>query len=571
MLTITGYAADAQKIRIKLPSKARKEVVRKQAQVDSLQQVIDNLQNELALRDAEALELAAALSEDERAIEEASQEEYTAEQTDSLLSEWYARKQAETFQSISEYDMDSVRFTTNVPDSVLVERLSRMNSFITLPFNSTVKNYMILYSEKNPRKTEQLLGLATHYFPIFEEIFDRYDMPLELKYMAVIESALNPLARSRAGAHGMWQFMYRTAKLYDLKINSFVDERLDVEKSAEAAAKYLQDAYNIFGDWALAISSYNCGAGNVNKAIRRSGGRRDFWSVYPYLPRETRGYVPAFVGAMYAMTYYKEYGLVPEQITLPAHADTFEIHHNLHFKQIQAVVGTPIEVIKELNPQYTHDIVPGNEGTYLLRLPFSYTNAFIDAGDSLYRYKADTLLSEKVLKSIKNGGDGESIRYKVRSGDNLSAIGARYHVSVSQLKKWNGLKSNNLRIGQMLTIYPRGYVAPAKNASTAAAKSSSGSTSANASTAKGSAKNADAAANAARSSSSGTANAATSGTSAQSNAASGEYTTYTVKEGDSFYTIAKKYPGVSAQNIMSFNGISSNKIRPGMKIKIPKL
>lgn len=535
MLTITGYAADAQKIRIKLPSRAKKEVLRQQLQLDSLQKVIDNLQNELARRDAEALELAAALSEDERAIEEASQEEYTAEQTDSLLSEWYARKQAETFQSISEYDMDSVKFTTNVPDSVLVERLSKMNSFITLPFNSTVKNYMILYSEKNPRKTEQLLGLAMHYFPIFEEIFDRYDMPLELKYMAVIESALNPLARSRAGAHGMWQFMYRTAKLYDLKINSFVDERLDVEKSTEAAAKYLQDAYNIFGDWALAISSYNCGAGNVNKAIRRSGGRRDFWSVYPYLPRETRGYVPAFVGAMYAMTYYKEYGLVPEQITLPAHADTFEIHHNLHFKQIQAVVGTPIEVIKELNPQYTHDIVPGNEGTYLLRLPFSYTNAFIDAGDPLYRYKADTLLSEKVLKSIKNGGDGESIRYKVRSGDNLSAIGARYHVSVSQLKKWNGLKSNNLRIGQMLTIYPRGYAAPAK------------------------------------SSSSGTANAATSGTSAQSDVASGEYTTYTVKEGDSFYTIAKKYPGVSAQNIMSFNGISSNKIRPGMKIKIPKL
>lgn len=570
MLTITGYAADAQKIRIKLPSKAKKEVVRKQAQVDSLQQVIDNLQNELALRDAEALELAAALSEDERAIEEASQEEYTAEQTDSLLSEWYARKQAETFQSISEYDMDSVRFTTNVPDSVLVERLSRMNSFITLPFNSTVKNYMILYSEKNPRKTEQLLGLATHYFPIFEEIFDKYDMPLELKYMAVIESALNPLARSRAGAHGMWQFMYRTAKLYDLKINSFVDERLDVEKSAEAAAKYLQDAYNIFGDWALAISSYNCGAGNVNKAIRRSGGRRDFWSVYPYLPRETRGYVPAFVGAMYAMTYYKEYGLVPEQITLPAHADTFEIHHNLHFKQIQAVVGTPIEVIKELNPQYTHDIVPGNEGTYLLRLPFSYTNAFIDAGDSLYRYKADTLLSEKVLKSIKNGGDGESIRYKVRSGDNLSAIGARYHVSVSQLKKWNGLQSNNLRIGQMLTIYPRGYVTPAKNASSDAAKPSAAkNASANTSTAKGSAKNADAVVS--KSSSSGTANAATSGTSAHSDAVSGEYTTYTVKEGDSFYTIAKKYPGVSAQNIMSFNGISSNKIRPGMKIKIPKL
>lgn len=574
MLTIAGNASETQKVRLKLPSRDKKEA--QERMVDSLLQVIADLQAELTLRDTQEMELEEALEDETEAVEELVGEEFTPEQTDSLLGEWYARKQAETFQSISEYDMDSLRFTTNVPDSVLIDRLGRMNSFITLPFNETVKNYMILYSEKRPRKTEQLLGLGAYYFPIFEEVFDRYDMPLELKYMAVIESALNPLARSRAGAHGMWQFMYRTAKLYGLHINSFVDERLDVEKSADAAARYLQDAYNIFGDWALAISSYNCGAGNVNKAIRRSGGRRDFWSIYPYLPRETRGYVPAFVGAMYAMTYYKEYGLVPEQLSMPAHADTFEIRRNLHFKQVSELLGTPMEVIKELNPQYTHDIVPGNEGTYLLRLPYSYTNAFLDAGDSLYRYKADTLLSEKVLKSVKNGGNGESIRYRVRSGDNLSKIGARYHVGVAQLKKWNHLSSNNLRIGQMLTIYPRGYVTPSGSTATAKANAPAKSspaaknTSANAPTAKGSAKNANATANAAKGGSSGTANATRGGTSAQSGTASGEYTTYTVKEGDSFYTIAKNYPGVSAQNIMSFNGISSNKIRPGMKLKIPR-
>lgn len=529
MLTVATAqeASAAQRVHINLPSREKKEA--RQRLVDSLQQVILDLQAELALRDEQEMELEEALADETEAVAEvALSEEYTPEQTDSLLSEWYARKQAETFQSISEYDMDSVKFTTNVPDSVLIDRLTRMNSFITLPFNETVKNYMILYSEKRARKTEQLLGLGSYYFPIFEEVFDRYDMPLELKYMAVIESALNPLARSRAGAHGMWQFMYRTAKLYGLHINSFVDERLDVEKSADAAARYLQDSYNIFGDWALAISSYNCGAGNVNKAIRRAGGRRDFWSVYPYLPRETRGYVPAFVGAMYAMTYYKEYGLVPEQIAMPAHADTFEIRHNLHFKQVNEMIGVPMEVIKELNPQYTHEIVPGNEGMYLLRLPYSYTNAFVDAGDSIYRYKADTLLSEKVLKSIKNGGDGESIRYRVRSGDNLSKIGARYHVSVAQLKKWNNLKSNNLRIGQVLTVYPRGHVATSSGGQSV--KGSGGS----------------------------------------SSSSSAGYTTYTVKKGDTLYDIAKKYPGVSAQDIKSYNRLHSSNIKPGQRLRIPR-
>lgn len=529
MLTVAAAqeASAAQRVHINLPSREKKEA--RQRLVDSLQQVILDLQAELALRDEQEMELEEALADETEAVAEvALSEEYTPEQTDSLLSEWYARKQAETFQSISEYDMDSVKFTTNVPDSVLIDRLTRMNSFITLPFNETVKNYMILYSEKRARKTEQLLGLGSYYFPIFEEVFDRYDMPLELKYMAVIESALNPLARSRAGAHGMWQFMYRTAKLYGLHINSFVDERLDVEKSADAAARYLQDSYNIFGDWALAISSYNCGAGNVNKAIRRAGGRRDFWSVYPYLPRETRGYVPAFVGAMYAMTYYKEYGLVPEQIAMPAHADTFEIRHNLHFKQVNEMIGVPMEVIKELNPQYTHEIVPGNEGLYLLRLPYSYTNAFVDAGDSIYRYKADTLLSEKVLKSIKNGGDGESIRYRVRSGDNLSKIGARYHVSVAQLKKWNNLKSNNLRIGQVLTVYPRGHVATSSGGQSV--KGSGGS----------------------------------------SSSSSAGYTTYTVKKGDTLYDIAKKYPGVSAQDIKSYNRLHSSNIKPGQRLRIPR-
>ena len=502
--------------------------------VDSLNALVEQLRAELEQRTNEETELEEALADALEPEEDTLPARYSPEQTDSLLSAWYTLKQSESFQSLSQYNMDSVHFTSNVPDSVFIERLRRMNSYITLPFNETVKNYMILYTERNRSKMERLLGLSTWYFPIFEEVLDRYGMPLELKYMAVIESALNPVAQSRAGARGMWQFMYRTAKLYDLKITSFVDERLDVERSADAAARYLQDAYNIFGDWALAISSYNCGSGNVNKAIRRAGGKTGFWDIYPFLPRETRGYVPAFVGAMYAMTYYKEYGLVPEPIELPAHTDTFCISRNLHFKQVNELAGIPLEVLRELNPQYTHDIVPGNEGEYILKVPYSYSNALIAAGDSLYTYKADTLMSPSVLKSIEQGGDGASIRYKVRSGDNLSRIGARYHVSVAQLRKWNNLKSNNLRVGQMLTIYTNGYNPPVRSRS------------AQAPAAKADPSNAPAA-----------------------SAAEGSYTVYTVKSGDSLYTIAQQYPGVSAQDIMKFNGITS-KIRPGMKIKIPK-
>ncbi|MBQ2103694.1 MAG: transglycosylase SLT domain-containing protein [Bacteroidales bacterium] len=370
--------------------------------------------------------------------------------TDSLLSVWYISTRLKSY--LPEEIPDSARFTSNVPDSVLVQRLEKMNSFISLPFNETVKNYMILYSEKSREKMEHILGVSNYYMPIFEEILDRYGLPLELKYMAIIESAMNPLARSRARATGMWQFMYNTAKSYNLKITSYVDERLDIEKAADAAARYLQDAYNTFGDWALAICSYNCGSGNVNKAIQRSG-KRDFWSIYPYLPRETRGYVPAFVGAMYAMTYYKEYGLVPEPVALPHYTDTIMVNKNLHFKQINELTGIPVETLRELNPQYTHDIVPGNEGPYVLKIPYQYTNSFISVEDSVYTHKADSLLSAKVLTSVSSGGDGGSIRYLIKNGDTLGSIARRYHVTVSNLKRWNNLKSDSIRAGRYLTIY----------------------------------------------------------------------------------------------------------------------
>ena len=482
-------------------------------------------------------------------------EDYTAEISDSLLNLWYAHTVVNDIDDSESFDMDSVKFESNVPDQVYIERIEKMNSFITLPYNEVVRNYIILYSEKMPTKMSHILGLCNYYMPIFQEVLNKYNLPEELKAMAVIESALNPVAVSRAGAKGMWQFMYSTAKMYGLHIDSFVDERLDPFKSADAAARYLEDAYEIFGDWNLAIASYNCGAGNVNKAIRRSGGKRAFWDIYPYLPRETRGYVPAFVGALYAMTYYKEHGIKPEAIEMPIRVDTFKINKMMHLKQVSELVGIPLEEVKNLNPQYTHDVVPGNSREYLLRLPYTYTNSFIANEDSLYTYKADQYLSPATLKKIVDGADGERIVYKVKSGDYLGRIASKYRCSVAQIKKWNGLKSNNLRVGQKLVIYRGGSSSSSVAASTAKPASST--------TAAKPANNTATASKPAGSTSQTSTSASTSST-------SGEYTTYTIKSGDSFYSIAKNYPGVSAQDIMNFNKLSSSKIQPGMKIKIPK-
>ncbi len=512
--------------------------------IDSLNAVIEALRQEISSLDSVNCQLEADMRSQEVFATEEEESEFTTEKTDSLLNMWYLQNQISrqvaadcdfsNLEDIASFDSDSVRLSSNVPDSVLVERLKKMNSYITLPFNETVKNYMVLYTEKNSAKMKRILSLCDYYMPLFEEVFNRYDMPVELKYMAVIESALNPVARSRAGAYGIWQFMYRTGKQYGLNINSYVDERLDVEKAADAAARYLKDAYNIFGDWTLAISSYNCGAGNVFKAIKRSGGKRDFWSIYPYLPRETRGYMPAFVGAMYGVTYHKEYGIEPNPSPMPAHADTFMISRNLHFKQINELVGVPLETIREMNPQYLHDIIPGNEKAYVLKLPYNYTNAFLDCQDSLYTHMVDSLMSPAILKNIEAGlgaTSGEVIRYKVKNGDYLGRIASRYHVTVKQIMNWNGLRSNNIRPGQILKIYTKGS-APAATTSTASqAKTQSGS------------------------------NASSSG--------SGEYTIYTVKAGDSLYNISKKFSGVSVNEIMSLNNCTSS-IKAGQKLKIPK-
>ena len=442
---------------------------------DSLQKQLEDLYREDRNREAAGMGASVDYFDSPGDFQDGSQEgfqdgsqegmfDYTDDVTDSLLSIWYLHRQIRENPQ-NEYNMDSVHFSSGVPDKVLIERLEKMNSFIQLPYNETVKNYMILYSEKMPTRMGQILGLAQYYMPIFEEAFRKYGLPLELKYMAIIESALNPVAVSRVGATGMWQFMHSTARNYGLRIDSFIDDRMDPVASVDAAARYLRDAYRIFGDWSLAISSYNCGSGNVNKAIKRAG-RRDFWSIYPHLPRETRGYVPAMVGAMYAVNYAKEYGLEPAPVQMPAHIDTFMINKNLHFRQISEVIGVPIDDLRDLNPQYYKDIVPGNQGEQILRLPFNYSNAFLDSQDTIYKYKAAEMFSGSVdvgrpqpattRQASRSSGSGTQwVYYKVRRGDNLGRIAARHHTTVKNIKSWNGLRSDRIREGQRLKVGKR--------------------------------------------------------------------------------------------------------------------
>jgi len=455
---------------------------------------------------------------------------------DSLLSLYY-RQMESSQDDFFEENMDSLVLSSDTPDSVYISRLKRMNSFISLPYNDIVRNYLVAYTQKHNAKMGAVLGLADYYMPIFEEILDQYNLPLELKAMAVIESALNPVAVSRVKAKGMWQFMYSTARRYGLEVTSYVDERFDPVKSADAAARYMRDSYLLYGDWALAIASYNCGPGNVNKAIRRSGGGKDFWEIYRYLPRETRGYVPSFIAALYMMTYYNEHHLRPVPANLSTHMDTLKISRMLHFDQVVHFTGIPKEQLRYYNPQYLHDIIPGQEGhPYILRLPYNYVTRFVENEDQVYKYKDTVYFSPAAVKQIKDGASpaGQQIVHKVKSGETLSHIAMKYHVKVSDLQRWNGVK-NNLRIGQRIVIYTDG--GRGAGASSSSASSSS----------------------------------ASSVSSSKNTTTSGGYVYYTVRKGDSLSTIAAKFSGVTVNSIMSLNSIqNSSKIYPGMKLKIKK-
>lgn len=356
------------------------------------------------------------------------------------------------------------------PDSVYMDRLQRLPTIIEMPYNQVVKQFIERYSDKLRGSVSYMLGAANFYMPIFEQALETYGLPLELRYLPVIESALNPNAVSRVGATGLWQFMLETGKRYGLEVNSLVDERRDPIKSSYAAARYLRDLYKIFDDWSLVIAAYNCGPNKVNQAIHRAKGSVDYWQIYPYLPKETRGYVPAFIAANYIMNYYCEHNICPMITELPISTDTIVVDKNLHLEQIAKVLNVNIEHLRALNPQYRRDIVNGLTEPSVLRLPLSLVGSFIDNEDSIYAYKRDELLLKREVvavndiklsysksKATKRRTSKRSSRSRrktvtVRQGDTLSELAKRNGTTVKKLRRLNGIKGSNIRAGKKIRV-----------------------------------------------------------------------------------------------------------------------
>lgn len=473
---------------------------------------------------------------------------------DSLMNIWYVQESLGE-DSAQMVDADTTILFPQIPDSFYINRLRKIPSFIELTYNDIVKSYIQVYTVKKRDKLEVMLGLKEYYFPIFEQILDSYQLPEELKYLAVIESALNPRAVSRVGATGMWQFMHGTGKYYNLNVNTFVDERRDPIEATHAAARFLKDLYRIYDDWILVIAAYNCGPGNVNKAIRRSGGKKNYWDIYYYLPRETRGYVPAFIAATYAMNYYKDHNLTPKFIDVPQVSDTIMINQNVHFKQIASVLNMPLQQLRDYNPQYKLDIIPGQWGASPLRLPASYTYSFIQYEDSIYRYKDESFNIADVRLGNPSSYRGtyagvtptgkQRIHYVVRPGDNLGAIASKFHVSVSNLREWNNIRKNLIRSGQRLVVY-----VPRKGGSSEGNEEPKLTASVN--------KTSSA--------------PVSSGVESSSNELQQEeFIYYKVKSGDTLWEIANKYPGVTDKDLIKWNNLSkSGKVFAGQRIKIKK-
>lgn len=379
------------------------------------------------------------------------------QEIDSLLRDWYARNYL-TFDEQCETTNENPTFE----EKEYIRRLSRLPNVIQMPYNDVVRKYIDQYSGRLRRTVSVMLGASNFYNPIFEEALESYQLPLELRYLPVIESALNPSATSRAGAVGLWQFMIGTGKQYGLEVTSLIDERKDPIKSSYAAAHYLKDLYDIFGDWALVLACYNCGPGNISKAIKRAGGIKDYWAICPYLPKETQGYVPAFIAANYIMNHYCDHNICPVNTTLPSGTDTLMLNRDISMDRIIQVCGIGEDELKALNPQYRTSLIPGETHPCTLRMPSDKISLFLEAGDSVYCSRSEAMitsrntekekgqLQEQESEPTENTGRGKSVT--VRNGDSLGAIARRNHTTVSKLRKLNGLRNDNIRAGQKLKV-----------------------------------------------------------------------------------------------------------------------
>lgn len=509
----------------------------------------------MGLLQAQAVD-SAKLKAEEEAIRR-SQEQLIGEM-DKMLDSWYVKRSQSNAKSVLSSYSDTNHVDDSNCDSIYKQRLTSLHSIIQLSYNSTVRSYINLYANTRKRSSSAILGLAQYYYPKMSAIFDKYDVPEELIYLTIIESSLNPTAVSPAGATGIWQFMYQTGKMYGLEVNTFVDDRRDPMKATDAAARHLRDLYNIFNDWGLAISAYNCGAGNVRKAIARSGGKTNFWEVRPYLPRETQNYFPAYIGAYYMMKFHKVHGISPAPINIPLHVDTIYVKKEVHFGQISHVLNISMEELKSLNPQYKRDVIPAFSKAYPLCLRTNDVIRFEHMQDSIYKYEYDTYFAPlQMYVNTFTGKSDESPTSKkkyhtVRSGESLSKIASKYGISVTELKKMNNLKSNYLKAGQKLVV---GYTYVAKPATDSTSTTDS-------TTNKTPATNANTSQDKSATSAQTTPSASSSSSAA--------YTTYVIKKGDTLAKIASEH-GTTVKKLAEYNKISNvNNIVVGQKIKIPK-
>lgn len=418
-------------------------------------------------------------------------------------------------------------------DSVYMQRIQALANETTIPltFNSHVKSFIELYANRRRQQSSRMLGLSYVYFPMFEEYLAKYNLPLELKYLAMVESALNPTAGSKAGAKGLWQFMRGTGSEYGLRVTTLVDDRYNPEKETDAACRYLRSLYSRYDDWFLVLAAYNSGPGTVNKAIIRAGGVKNYWAIWPYLPAETRGYVPAFIAVTYVMNYAPEHNLYPMNPGLLMHGtDTVMVHDRVAFDQINECIGVPMVDLEFFNPQYTKRIIPGTkENPRSLRMPTKYTLRFVQLEDSIYNYvskseKAREIIEEKVEEV------SDSFVHVVKKGESLGSVARKYHVTVANIKKWNHLKRETIHVGQRLTIYRSGSPMAQVGKNT-----------------KSSVKDN---------------NKATKSKSTSTK-------THTVKKGETLSSIARKY-GCTVNDLKKWNNLKSNNVKVGQKLKVKK-